>query len=545
MNNSQEYNICLYLNDPIKIEIHEHPLILCITPDRKNYGTHWTCNNCKTDYFYEIPSFYCTYCDFDLCPKCLGAYKLNEIMIYNYNIYPKFAQNLDKTFEWQKKFLIHEHMLTMIEKLNKNYNWKCKKCSKEYNNNNSLFYCSLCNYYICQACINNNNINNDFKNILKNPNPININLPILNNNDIFQIRSFKVLNNMFPYNNNLIFCPLPIQILFTLLSNGITPGNALNEITNALSIIDLKNQNNYFINIFSNLQSNISLKIANAILLNSNLFHLGENFKNYLYKYSTKFTNNIYEINNFISQKTDHKVNNYFNLNDIKENDLILTNVLYFNGLWKKKFEPCRNLMPFYLSNGQIQNIKMMVCETNFNYYNDNSIEAIEIPYQSNYNSENISAIIILPNKSIKLNGLINHLTQEKLNVLYNNFKNNEVKLTMPKFKFWNNNERMDLIPMLSNIGIKEIFEFSDQNFIPMVGNNTFKISKVFQTNLLDVDENGTQLISFISVEGFFGSSLPQKKISMTVDRPFLFLIRNKNYEVGKDLILISKIENI
>ena len=115
----------------------------------------------------------------------------------------------------------------------------------------------------------------------------------------------------------------------------------------------------------------------------------------------------------------------------------------------------------------------------------------------------------------------------------------------MPKFKFWNNNERMDLIPMLSNIGIKEIFEFSDQNFIPMVGNNTFKISKVFQTNLLDVDENGTQLISFISVEGFFGSSLPQKKISMTVDRPFLFLIRNKNYEVGKDLILISKIENI
>ena len=127
-----------------------------------------------------------------------------------------------------------------------------------------------------------------------------------------------------------------------------------------------------------------------------------------------------------------------------------------------------------------------------------------------------------------------------------------EVELTIPKFKFYDSNERIDLKNMLKKMGIKEIFEFSNINFLPLIKNNEkepefFKINKVFQTNLLNVDENGTELISITTIEGqnlglFFHERII---INMIVDRPFLFIIRNSNFKIGKDIILIAKIEDI
>jgi hypothetical protein len=64
----------------------------------------------------------------------------------------------------------------------------------------------------------------------------------------------------------------------------------------------------------------------------------------------------------------------------------------------------------------------------------------------------------------------------------------------MPKFKFERSDERINLVDMINKLGVKQIFEFSTNNFIPLFKDNgeehtKFKINKVFQTNLLSVDE--------------------------------------------------------
>ena len=85
------------------------------------------------------------------------------------------------SFQWQKKFAEHSHLLTLIRKINKNFSWKCNKCSLIYKNEEASFYCSLCDYYICRKCMEGKRID---------PAPI-ILFPQIYND--FQFKSFKIL----------------------------------------------------------------------------------------------------------------------------------------------------------------------------------------------------------------------------------------------------------------------------------------------------------------------------------------------------------------
>ena len=165
--NTQNNNIngiISLINTSILVNIHNHPLELCYTIERKNYGTGWNCNKCTKTFSYDIPSFYCTFCDFDLCHNCLGEYRLNEIKINdnNSNNYKLIQQISNGNFPWQKKNNNHSHLLTLIKRAN--INWICDICSQNFQKKDSSFYCSLCDFDICFNCLNqNNNIDNNTK----------------------------------------------------------------------------------------------------------------------------------------------------------------------------------------------------------------------------------------------------------------------------------------------------------------------------------------------------------------------------------------------
>ena len=80
INFNDRSNILSLINLPIIIPYHkEHPLINCKTPGRIKKDGYWVCDNCNNNYTFNIPSFYCTACDFDICQKCF--LKLNAFMI--------------------------------------------------------------------------------------------------------------------------------------------------------------------------------------------------------------------------------------------------------------------------------------------------------------------------------------------------------------------------------------------------------------------------------------------------------------------------------
>ena len=132
-----------------KFSYHKHPLIYCRSSRKDNNFNFWNCNKCHSKFTNKIWSFYCTYCDFDLCLICAK----------------KFVPRDDLLNESGIKINEHEHILIYL--IN-NKNWSCNICSASYNPNIAKFYCSICDYNVCNNC--KIKINNEKKNLNLNSN---------------------------------------------------------------------------------------------------------------------------------------------------------------------------------------------------------------------------------------------------------------------------------------------------------------------------------------------------------------------------------------
>ena len=532
-NTTNNNGILSLINPPIYMkDIHLHPLIYSYSLDRNKYGSSWNCNICNSQFNYNNPSFYCTFCDFDLCPNCLAEYKFDQIIFYDCNSNDannlKNIQQNSNNFQWQKKFKNHIHFLTLIVKQNKTFSWKCNKCSQTYQNTESSYYCSLCDYYICKSCI------EEKPKIEYSINSFNVLLPIKSHdqkrqNSDFQINSFKILNESYK-KSNLIYSPLTIQILLSFLSNGVTDPT-LNELKNVFSFQELQNQNNLYMKLLLSLSNIPSLSFANSIYCP---FDPSPNFKTYIENYKICFSKKKEELNQFIKHKTKEKVCNYLEQKILF--GMVLSNVLYFKEDWKYKFTECAFSKTFFIENDNEKKVKMMNLTNNFKYYKDKLIEVIEIPFKT----DNLSSLILLPSKDINIDNMIGELSQEKINKLYEKLTLKKVDLTIPKFNI-NENKYINLEVMLKKIGINTIFNSYSVDFTPLFGNRSnIAVSEVLQTNLIDFDENGQENDIFSNL------NQPLQPIpEMIVNRPFLLIIRYNKFEEGKDIILIAKIKDL
>ena len=57
-----------------KFSCHEHKMIYCRTSRGDHDITNWICNICRISYGDKIWSFYCTNCDYDICLSCSKKY---------------------------------------------------------------------------------------------------------------------------------------------------------------------------------------------------------------------------------------------------------------------------------------------------------------------------------------------------------------------------------------------------------------------------------------------------------------------------------------
>ena len=152
MSSSKDNNMTPFINFPILIYDHIHPLLFCNCLRGRNFDKGWECDKCSSNYSVDTPSFYYTVCDYDLCQSCLGEYKLKKIKRYysNYN-YDNITKNIYEILPWQINYPNHKHFLSLVKKMNECY---CDNCKKKYNGSNS-YYCSLCDYDLFKKCSNN------------------------------------------------------------------------------------------------------------------------------------------------------------------------------------------------------------------------------------------------------------------------------------------------------------------------------------------------------------------------------------------------------
>ena len=350
-------------------------------------------------------------------------------------------------------------------------------------------------------------------------------------NEYFQIKSFNILNEEYLKKKNLIYSPLSIYFLFCLIGNGASD-ITLNKIKEVFSINDLQIENNINVEFLNSINNNSYFDLTNAIY---SPFSFLFPFPLYISKYKSKYSQNIFEINNYIQEKTKNQIFNYLD-NSFSNEQFLLINIFNFKGIWKKKFTLINQLTNFTNSNGITKLIQMMNCKDKFKYYNDISIEVIQIPFFNN----DLSALILLPNQNYSIDKIISKLNQNILNIIYSKLKEEEINLIMPKFSFKEQN-KLNLTIMLNKIGLNNLFNDKEANFNKILydNNNKLCLNNIFQINLLDVDENGNELPNNNIFPSIFSSNT-----EVVVNRPFLFIIINNKFSVGKDIILFAKIED-
>ena len=197
---------------------------------------------------------------------------------------------------------------------------------------------------------------------------------------------------------------------------------------------------------------------------------------------------------------------------------LVLANAIYFSAAWALPFEPeMTEDGPFYLLDGSEVKVPMMHQTKSLAYAEGEGYQAAELPYDG----EELSMVILLPAKG-DLEAFESALDASQVEAILKNLSYSQVALSLPKFEF---ESEFSLAETLAALGMPDAFT-SDADFSGMTGNRELSITDVLHKAFVSVDEAGTEAAAATAV--VIGvTSAPAEPIPFTVDRPFLFLIRD------------------
>jgi len=231
------------------------------------------------------------------------------------------------------------------------------------------------------------------------------------------------------------------------------------------------------------------------------------------------------KINAWVEEQTQEKIENLIPPGGVNNNTrLALVNAVYFKGIWNKQFDKklTRDETFFHADGSTIKTPLMSLSKpANLPFFAGDGIKIIEL----NYRGDDISMVIILPDKADGLADLEAQFNEFQLNRWLTSLEKEMVKVFLPRFSMhWG---AKNLVPDLRQLGMKDAFVTKVANFSAIDGTRDLVISSVFHKAFVDVNEEGTEAAAASgAIMGV--TSMPPPPEIFRADRPFLFLIREK-----------------
>lgn len=224
-------------------------------------------------------------------------------------------------------------------------------------------------------------------------------------------------------------------------------------------------------------------------------------------------------INDWVSQQTQGKIKDLIPPGVLDSlTRLVLTNAIYFKAAWATPFNPkATQDGSFTRLDGSQVTVPMMQQTGSMGYAEAKGVQVVELPYQG----YQVAMDIILPQAG-QFAAVESSLDATQVASLLKSVAPQQVQLTMPKFTF---SSEFSLKDVLSAMGMPLAFT-SDADFSGMTGTRELSISAVLHKAFVAVDENGTEAAAATAVVVGL-TSMPSQPVVVTVDRPFLFLIRD------------------
>jgi serpin B len=230
-------------------------------------------------------------------------------------------------------------------------------------------------------------------------------------------------------------------------------------------------------------------------------------------------------INAWVSEQTEEKIKALLPEGFIDSlTRMVLVNAIYFNAQWRAQFDPSVTRDgEFTLLDDRTITVPMMAQTSSFAYAEGVGYQAVEMPYIVSDRSSGMALVIILPSAG-RFAAFEEGLSAEQLTNITSDLNAQEVQLTMPKFTLKGVSFRLK--ETLQALGMRDAFVPTTADLSGMDGTRDLFISEAVHQAFVRVDEEGTEAAAATAI-GVAGSAMLEEPIRMSVDRPFIFLIRD------------------
>jgi serine protease inhibitor len=229
----------------------------------------------------------------------------------------------------------------------------------------------------------------------------------------------------------------------------------------------------------------------------------------------------VQTINDWVSRKTNDRIPRL--LDQIAADEvLFLINAIYFKGKWRQAFDSRDTRSgPFYAADGGDRSAFLMRQEDTLRYDETDDYQAVDLLYGNGA----FAMTVLLPKPGRTPAALLAGLDPVAWRALADRFHTVEVNLTLPRFRVEYSRKLNDDLVAL---GMGVAFDRGRADFyrIADVRPERLYLTRVEQKTFVEVNEEGTEAAAATSV-GVGVTSAPQV-VEMTVDRPFVFAIRER-----------------
>ena len=343
---------------------------------------------------------------------------------------------------------------------------------------------------------------------------------------------------------NVFVSPLSVSIALGMTWNGAI-GTTKTEMEaalkmNGMSATDINDYYRIMLSTLPSIDPTTKLSIANSLW-----FRTGLEVKPDFLKVNSDYFNAYIKQMDFSQAWAKDTINNWCakKTNDLIKNPLdkispdavmYLVNAIYFKGIWRKHFET-KNTQEANFTNelGNQVKVNMMYQKDTFNFVQDDNAQYLDMPYGNNA----FCMTVILPNDGKTIDNVLNYLTTDSWNNTIKYSHTKVVEVYFPRFKTQN---KFLLNDPLKNMGMN--LAFTDNADFTNIANAPLKITRVLHDTYVEVTEEGTEAAAVTIVEVGITSVLNAPIPVFRVNKPFLFVIREKSTGV---ILFIGKMGNV
>lgn len=347
-------------------------------------------------------------------------------------------------------------------------------------------------------------------------------MTVSNSTNDFSFELFRSIQKETP--ENVFVSPFSVSMAFGMAMNGAseeTQQSILNTIDyDAFSSMEVNQAYKDLTTLLLSMDRTVNLGIANSVW-NHNQYTLKPAFAETIANYygGTAQALNFKDpsaketINHWVEEKTNNRIKDL--IGGISPDEvLFIVNAIYFKGDWKYKFDKAKtHQAPFRREDGTTVPVDMMFAKgATIKYANQNGVQVLDIPYG---NGQYRMTLLVPQDKTIK--ELLPMLSSTQLNQWFAEADSISTELEIPKFKMtWKD----DVKEALSQMGMK-MSGFPEM----LVEPQDLAISRVVHQSFIEVNEEGSEAAAATAI-GFYTTSLPPSPPRITIDKPFVFMIR-------------------